>query len=245
MNLRGKAFWSVAVPLAVMLGVHDAALGAVSGAAAGQPPIDEPMASRSGIQLTALDRSADPCSDFYQFACGGWLASHPVPADRPEYGRFQELQDRNNEILKDILENAAADQTPATPELRKIGDYYASCIDEKTIDARALAPLEPDLKRVSAISSPAGIPAALGHLHDGRRRRILLVRRRPRFQERVAGHRCTFGQGGLGLPDRDYYLKTDPASVKLRDAYEQHVSEDAAARRRHARSRRRRCRSRS
>jgi hypothetical protein len=85
MKVRSKAFWSVALPLAIALGVHDARLEGR------QPPTDQPMASRSGIDLTALDRSADPCGDFYQFACGGWMAKHPAPPDQPRYGRFEEL----------------------------------------------------------------------------------------------------------------------------------------------------------
>src|SRR6186997_241652 len=126
------------------------------------PVTDQPMVSRSGIDLAALDKSANPCDDFHQFACGGWRTKHPIPSDRAAYGRFDELQDRNNEILKDILENAAK-EGPGL-ELKKIGDYYSSCMDESGIETKGTAPLKADLARVDAIADKAGIPAVVGHL---------------------------------------------------------------------------------
>jgi len=92
-----------------------------------------PADSASGLQLDAMDKSADACTDFYQFACGGWIARNPVPADRSGFGRFDELQERNNDTLHTILEAAAAGREP---EFKKIGDYYASCLDETAIDAK-------------------------------------------------------------------------------------------------------------
>src|SRR5436190_14159768 len=86
-----------------------------------------PAESASGLQLDALDRTADACTDFYRFACGGWIANNPVPSDRASWSRFEELQERNNETLRKILDAAAAGRDP---ESKKIGDYYASCLDE-------------------------------------------------------------------------------------------------------------------
>src|SRR6516165_11174236 len=91
--------------------------------------------SASGLELSAIDRSADPCADFYQYACGGWIAANPIPPDRSRWGRFDELQDRNNEILHTVLEAAAGGQDP---ESQKIGDYYASCMDEPAIAAKGI-----------------------------------------------------------------------------------------------------------
>lgn len=142
MTIGKQAFWTVAIPVAALMTVADARVRA-------QQPTDQPMASRSGIDLASLDRSADPCSDFYQYACGGWLVKHPIPPDQPRYGRFEELQDRNNEILKNILEDAAKPTSGA--DMRQIGDYYASCMDEATIESKRLEPLEPELGRVAAI----------------------------------------------------------------------------------------------
>ncbi len=180
MTRRQRAFWMVTVPVAAMLAMNDRIVGA-------QEPTAQPMASRSGIELGSLDKTADPCNDFYQFACGGWLASHPAPADQPRYGRFEALQERNNAILRDILEEAAKPSSGA--DMRKIGDYYASCLDQKTIESKGLAPLQPELDRVAAIKSAADIPAGCRPPPHARLRSLLRLRRRAGLQGRDAVHR--------------------------------------------------------
>ena len=196
-----------------MLTWNDRSVGA-------QQPTEQPMASRSGIELTSLDRTADPCNDFYQFACGGWLASHPPPADQPRYGRFEALQERNNAILHDILEEAAKPSSPA--EMRQIGDYYSSCLDQSTIESKGIAPLKPELDRVAAIKSWPNLPPVVGHLHTLGFNPFFGFGAAPDFKD-ATQYIATFGQGGLALPDRDYYLKDDENSAKLREAYAQHV----------------------
>jgi putative endopeptidase len=214
MTRRQRAFWTLAVPFAAMLAISDARVRA-------QPPTDQPMVSRSGIDLASMDRAANPCDDFYQFACGGWMARHPIPPDQPRYGRFEELQERNNLILRDILEHAAPPSSGA--ELRQIGDYYASCMDQPAIDAKGLAPLQPELDRVAAINSTADLPPFVGHLHTLGFGAFFTFGSAPDFKD-AAHYIATFGQGGLSLPDRDYYVKDDENSVKLREAYVQHVT---------------------
>src|SRR5947207_2242982 len=150
MMTRSRALVVVALPIAVLI-----LMGADEARVRAQAVSEQPMASRSGIDLAALDRTVNPCEDFYQFACGGWIGKHPAPPDQPRYGRFNELQDRNNEILKDILANAA--RPGAAPELQKVGDYYASCMAEPAIEARGRAPLAADLVRVAAIKDKTGI----------------------------------------------------------------------------------------
>jgi endothelin-converting enzyme/putative endopeptidase len=186
-----------------------------------QEVTEQGLVSRSGIDLTSLDKTADPCHDFYQFACGGWMASHPAPPDQPRYGRFAELQDRNNLILKDILEAAAKPTSPT--ELRKVGDYYASCMAETAIDTKGTAPLAPDLTRVAAIKVKAEIPAVVGHMHTVGMSGFFGFTAEPDFKD-ATQYMLFFAQGGLGLPDRDYYLKQDANSAKLRSEYEKHVS---------------------
>src|SRR5579863_8686797 len=102
----------------------------------------------TGFDPASLDRSADPCVNFYQFACGGWLAANPIPADKSRWGRFDALQERNRVILQGILEAASASKPTRTVVEREIGDYYAACMDEKTIDSKGLDPLKGDLASI-------------------------------------------------------------------------------------------------
>lgn len=206
---RIRIFWTVSVPLALIFGLAHATVGA------------QQAAAPSGIDLEAMDRTADPCGDFYQFTCGGWMAKHPLPPDQPTYGRFHELQERNNEILHDILEQAAA--KPAGADVRKIGDYYASCMDERAIRAKGLAPLKPELDRIAALPSAAGLPPLLAQLHAAGVPAFFEFGSGPDFKDATQVI-AQVDQGGLGLPDRDYYFRDDPKSTQLRDAYVQHVA---------------------
>ena len=121
-----------------------------------------------GVELTILDKTCKPCEDFYHYASGEWLAKNPVPAAYPSWGRFNELAERNRELLHQILEAAAAN-TKATPgsNEQKIGDFYASCMDEKQINAEGAKPLDAELARIGAIQSVAelagGNRASAGH----------------------------------------------------------------------------------
>src|SRR5690349_13760316 len=150
MMTRTQALTVIVFPLALALAADDAAVRAQE-------------KSGSGIDLSAMDKSANPCTNFYQYACGGWITKHPAPADQPYYGRFHELQDRNNEILKDVLEKASQPGAPA--DQKKIGDYYASCMDEPGIEKKGTAPLRSDLARVDAMKTKADIPAVVGRMH--------------------------------------------------------------------------------
>ena len=187
------------------------------------------------FDLTAIDKSVDPCVDFYQYACGTWMKNNPIPADQAIWGRFNELAERNRDILHEILEAAAKPAAGRDATTQKIGDYYAACMDEKAIDAKGLAPLEPELA-ASAISrtrrslptrsrtcSAIGV-AALFEFGSGQD-----------FKDSNAVI-AQFDQGGLGLPDRDYYLKDDAKSVELRQKYVAHVAAHVRAGRREARA---------
>src|SRR5262249_58776335 len=145
---------AIAIPLAIAMTVLDDAhaqpfdgLRAPVEGPGQQPVTAQPsaMTSRSGIDIAAMDKSANACSDFYQFACGGWIAKHPTPPDQPRYGRFDELQDRNNEILHLILQDAMDAGASADADTQKIGDYFQSCMSDKAIESKGLAPLEADI----------------------------------------------------------------------------------------------------
>jgi len=178
--------------------------------------------SYPGFSIHAMDKTADPCNDFYQYACGTWLKENEIPRDRTGWSRFVEVSERNREVLHDILEKASANDPKRTPIEQKIGDYYASCMDEKAIDAKGLKPIQAELDRIAALKDKSQLPAEIAHLHSFRVNALFRFGANADFKDAsrmIAGT----DQGGLGLPDRDYYFKDDPTSVKQRDQYRQHV----------------------
>lgn len=207
----------------VALAVAACTLLAVGPASPAEPGAAKPPVETPGFDPGALDRSADPCRDFYQFACGGWRAANPVPADQPAWSRFNELGDRNRKLLREVLEAAAPEDPARSPVRRQIGDYYAACVDEAGIEARGLAPLRPRLDRITTLESRADVAGLVAGLH--------LAGASPLFgfgadQDLKDTTRiiAIADRGGMGLPDRDYYLKDDPKSVELRGQYERHVA---------------------
>src|SRR5580704_7186723 len=121
--------------------------------------------SAPGFSIANMDKMVDPCVDFYQYACGGWMASNPIPADQSRWGTFDQLQDRNRAVLREILEKASVEDPKRTAVEQKIGDFYASCMDESGIDKLGAKPLEPELKRIDAIKSKSQILDALVRFH--------------------------------------------------------------------------------
>ncbi len=210
-----KAFILVVVPLSLMMGQ------AQSRPQSAGPPGAQPRAT-PGFDLRALDRTADPCGNFYQFACGGWIARNPTPPDQPKWGRFDELQQRNLATLRGILEKAAASRNPDDVDTTKIGSYYASCMDEPAIEARGLAPLDAQLEPIRAIANMADLSGVVGRLHRIGVRVMFRFRSEQDFKDATSVIAAA-DQGGLGLPDRDHYLKDDPKSVELRTRYVAHV----------------------
>ncbi len=182
------------------------------------------QAAAHGVDLTAIDVSASPCTDFYQYANGKWLASHPIPADRPSFGGFSELSDRNQAVLHQIVDSAVAG--PLAPKgsiKRKIADFYKSGMDTARIEQDGAAPLAPEFARIAAVSDTPSLEAEIAHLHK------IGVGAVFNFgvgaDEKDSLHTIAeVGQGGLGLPDRDYYIKTDPKSAALRMAYTAHIA---------------------
>jgi len=186
----------------------------------------QPNASRvSGpaqFDLNAIDKSVDPCVDFYHYACGSWLKNNPIPADQAMWGRFNELADRNRDILHEILEQSAKPAAGRDATTQKIGDYYAACMDEKAIDAKGLATLEPELARIRNLKDKAQLADEIAHLHSIGVGALFEFSSGQDFKDSNAVI-AQFDQGGIGLPDRDYYLKDDAKSVEIRQKYVAHV----------------------
>ena len=175
-----------------------------------------------GFDPSAIDPKADPCVDFYQYACGAWMANNPIPGDQSRWGRFDALQERNREILHKMLEDASAPQPGRGAIERKMGDYYAACMNEAAIDAKGAAPLQPDLARIAAIQNKAGIADVVAYLFRTGSAPFFRFGSGPdaKNSSQVI---ADLDQGGLGLPDRDYYLKTDEKSLELRKQYVAHI----------------------
>ncbi len=179
-------------------------------------------AQSEGFSTDYLDRSVDACTDFYQFACGNWLATHPLPADRSRYSRLNELADRNVRIVRSTLEDAAFKQSARTSDEQKIGDAYAACIDEKTIEAKGARPIQPLLRDIDGIRNRRQlIGLAARFTHDGFPS-FLTLGSAPDSHDSTR-FIATIGQGALGLPDRDLYLNDDDRSTSLRREYQAHV----------------------
>lgn len=177
-----------------------------------------------GVDLTSLDTTCEPCQDFYRFANGEWMKKNPVPEAYPRWGRFDALAETNRDHLRQILEKAAANRgaAPGSNE-QKIGDFYASCMDEPRANSDGAKPLEPELAHIAAIRDVASLRTEIGRLQ------ALGVRAVFRFGSTQDAKNSTHviggaDQGGLGLPDRDYYTRTDDKSRQLRDKYAEHIT---------------------
>jgi len=172
------------------------------------------------IDPSAIDHTVSPCDNFYQFACGSWINKNPIPPDRGRWTRFDVLTELNLEKLGAILETAAAGSDPAT---RKIGDFYASCMDEAAIEAKGLAALAPELARIDAVIGPADLAALIARQHENGVRAFFAFRSTEDNADATKVI-AEIDQGGLGLPDRDYYVRLDAASAELRQKYRRHVA---------------------
>ncbi|HEY6333726.1 MAG TPA: M13 family metallopeptidase [Blastocatellia bacterium] len=177
-----------------------------------------------GFDLANLDRSCKPCDDFNKFADGGWKATHPIPAAYPAWGSLNALSEQNNEKLRGILQAASQNsRAPKGGNIQKIGDFYYSGMDEKSIESEGIKPLAPEFERIAGLKSPRDLRMEIVHLQQEGVAVPFRFSSDPDFKD-SSTQIAVAGQGGLGLPDRDYYLKTDPTSEHIREEYDKHMA---------------------
>ena len=177
-----------------------------------------------GFSIDNVDKTLDPCVDFYQYACGNWLKKAEIPADQSAWVSFIELDERNLVTLHEILEKASANDPTRSPIEQKIGDFYGSCMDEKEVGAKGLDPLKPELDRISAVNDKATLIDAIARVH--------LMGPNPLFNffsssdlhnaDQVIAY---IDQAGLSLPDRDYYIKDDARMTEMRKHLVEYVTQ--------------------
>jgi putative endopeptidase len=177
------------------------------------------------LDLSAMDRSVDPCTDFYRYSCGTWIKKNPIPPDQARWDVYAKLSEENERFLWGILEQTSKPSPTRSRVETEIGDYYAACMDEPAVEKAGAAPLKPELDQIAALRSLRNLPSFLA------RQQLALFGDHMLFgfgssQDYADSSRViAFATaGGLGLPDRDYYVKTDAKSQETRTKYVEHVA---------------------
>jgi putative endopeptidase len=209
MNKRLAVLSLTAGLLLVLLGAH--------------PPTGSTSTEHHGLDPANMDTSVLPSQDFYKYANGGWLAKNPIPAEYSRYGSFEELTEKNYRDLKEILESAATSSGQNGTNLQRVGDLYASAMDTVQADHLGMSPISGLFARIDAMQGPSDLAATVGYLHAHGYRGLFnfYVAQDAKVSTDVIAQ---ISQGGLGLPDRDYYTKEDDHSKMLRSEYVQHVA---------------------
>ena len=176
-----------------------------------------------GYSLSNMDKSCKPCDDFYQFAMGGWMKNNPIPPEYPSWGTFLELRDKNLTAMRTILDASTKSSAAAGSNERKIGDFYSSCMDTTAIDAASLKPISSELSAIDALQDRKGLDQEIARFHRASIPAVFEFSSSPDFKD--SEHMIAEAdQGGLGMPDRDYYTRDDAHSKELREAYVKHVA---------------------
>jgi endothelin-converting enzyme/putative endopeptidase len=173
------------------------------------------------LDTTSMDATVDPCTDFYAYSCGGWMKKNPIPPDQSDWGAYSKLQDETLVQLRTLLETAAKGRASRSINEQKIGDYYAACMDAKVVETLGAKPLAPALSEIAAFKNKRELATWVASAPDAG---IYFFRYDSMQDFRDSTQQIAeLDQGGLGLPDRDFYFKDDAKSADLRKAYAAHV----------------------
>jgi putative endopeptidase len=176
-----------------------------------------------GIEFDSLDRNINPCDDFYQFACGGWRKANPIPADKPAWNRYSSMQERTRGKLHEILEELASSKTGLPPWQQQIADDYSACMNEAQVEKLGATPLEPLFARIDAIKSKKDLVSAIAYFHQMNIPMFFRFSADPDLRD-AKKMVANVDQGGLGLPEREYYFRKDAKSEETRKRYVEHVT---------------------